>query len=86
MQKVRDAKMVAITRGMAQTLFNEGTKILIMPNNLKPTSYTWKKLATWVASTGEKDEFTKLCELIRFYNCDAKNGMELAFYAKEVNV
>ena len=78
--------MITITKGMAQKLFNEGTEILVMPNRLKPTSYAWKRLATWVAGTGKKDEFAKLCELVRFYNCDAKNGTELAFYTKEASV
>ena len=75
--------MTKITKGMAQKLFNEGTEILVMPNRLKPTSYRWKKLATWVAGTGKAGEFGKLCELVSFYNCNANNGMELAFYTKE---
>lgn len=76
--------MMTITKGLAKKLFDNGHDILIMPNRLKPSNYAWKKLATWVHSTGKADEFNKLCELVSFYNCNPKNGMELAFYAKEV--
>lgn len=76
--------MVCITKGMAQKLFNDGQEILIMPDRLTPKSYGWKKLATWVKTSGKADDFAKLCELVSFYNCDPKNGMKLAFYAKEV--
>lgn len=78
--------MITITKALAQKMFNEGKEILVMPNRLKPTSYAWKKLATWVAGTGKKDEFAKLCELVNYYNCNPKNGMELAFYTKEASV
>ena len=76
--------MITITKALARKLFNEGKEILVMPNRLKPSSYTWKKLALWAVTTGGKDEFDKLCELVSYYNCNPKNGMELAFYAKEV--
>lgn len=76
--------MMTITKGLARKMFNEGKEILVMPNCVRPSSYAWKKLALWVVTTGQAGEFDKLCELIRFYNCNPKNGMELAFYAKEV--
>lgn len=76
--------MITITKALARKMFNEGKEILVMPNRLRPSSYRWKKLALWAVTTGGKDEFDKLCELVSYYNCDAKNGMELAFYAKEV--
>lgn len=76
--------MMTITKGLARKMFNEGKEILVMPNRLKPSSYTWKKLALWVVTTGQAGEFDKLCELVSYYNCSPKNGMELAFYAKEV--
>lgn len=76
--------MITITKTLARKMFNEGKEILVMPNRLKPSSYAWKKLALWAVTTGGKDEFDKLCELVSYYNCNPKNGMELAFYAKEV--
>lgn len=76
--------MMQVTKGMARKLFNEGQDIMVMPDRLKPSSYTWKQLATWVHGTGKADEFGKLCELVSFYNCNPKNGMELVFYTKEV--
>lgn len=76
--------MMKVTKGLARKLFNEGADILVMPDRLKPTSYAWKQLATWVHGSGKADEFGKLCELVSYYNCNPKNGTELAFYAKEV--
>lgn len=78
--------MLTITKGLARKMFNEGKEILVMPNCIRPSSYAWKKLALWVVTTGQAGEFDKLCELVSYYNCNPKNGMELTFYAKEASI
>ena len=77
--------MIAITKGMAQVLFNKGKNVMIAPNRLLPNSYKWKKLVSPInANTANGQTFAKVCEVISFYNCNDRNGMGLAYYAEEI--
>ena len=73
--------MIKITKGMARKLYNEGAEIMIIPNQICPTSM----LNAWYHKSAEADDtFEKLCDIIFYYNCSPETGMSLVYSAKEI--
>lgn len=74
--------MVSITKALAKKMYDNGEEIMIAPCNVKAND----KFAEWITKPVDDPAatFEKMCDIIFFYNCNPKTGLELAFYAKEV--
>lgn len=75
--------MVKISKRVAKELFNAGTEIAVLPSKLNPNSVWGKSYVSWMTSNGEENAFDKLCNAVRYYNCNKELGMGLAYYMKD---
>ena len=75
-------KKVNITS--ARKNFIEGQPILFVPNKCSVKSKYGQVFHKLTDKAG--DEFDKLCEAFKYYNCKGLRGTSIAFYLTEVEV
>jgi hypothetical protein len=75
--------MVKVSKSVAENKFNGGAEIAVIPSKVNPTSVWGKTYLSWMRTNGEPDAFEKLCNAVRYYNCNKELGMGLAYYLKE---
>lgn len=74
--------MFKVTKKVAMEKFNAGAEICVLPSKLNPASEWGKSYIVWMKNDGTENAFDKLCNAVRYYNCNKELGMGLAYYLK----